>query len=89
MEDCPSLESAAKDDDTIVSCVRYGSVMCSRGSVIPLFIKQIREGKPLTITEPSRRGSCSRYRMLSSWSTNARQGDIFVKGTGLYGQTVS
>ena len=34
-------------------CTRYGNVMCSRGSVIPLFIDQIREGKPLTLTEPS------------------------------------
>ncbi|MBQ7596649.1 MAG: polysaccharide biosynthesis protein, partial [Clostridia bacterium] len=38
---------------TTVCCTRYGNVMCSRGSVIPLFIDQIREGKPLTLTEPS------------------------------------
>lgn len=37
---------------TIVSSVRYGNVMCSRGSVIPLFIQQVKAGKPLTITEP-------------------------------------
>lgn len=40
-------------DKTTVCCTRYGNVMCSRGSVIPLFIDQIREGKPLTLTEPS------------------------------------
>ena len=38
---------------TTICCTRYGNVMCSRGSVIPLFIEQIREGKPLTVTEPT------------------------------------
>lgn len=38
---------------TTICCTRYGNVMCSRGSVIPLFIKQIREGNPITITDPS------------------------------------
>jgi UDP-N-acetylglucosamine 4,6-dehydratase len=37
---------------TIVCCVRYGNVMCSRGSVIPLFIQQLKQGKPLTLTVP-------------------------------------
>jgi UDP-glucose 4-epimerase len=37
---------------TVVSCVRYGNVMSSRGSVIPLFIRQMRAGKPITITDP-------------------------------------
>lgn len=37
---------------TIICCTRYGNVMCSRGSVIPLFIEQIRAGKPVTITNP-------------------------------------
>ena len=37
---------------TIVSCVRYGNVMCSRGSVIPQFMKQILEGVPISITAP-------------------------------------
>ncbi len=68
---------------TTISCVRYGNVMCSRGSVIPLFIKQIREGKPLSLTEPS----MTRF-MLSLPDAidlvdfafqHARQGDIFVK----------
>ena len=38
---------------TTICCTRYGNVMCSRGSVIPLFIDQIRAGQPLTITDPS------------------------------------
>ncbi len=36
-----------------ICCTRYGNVMCSRGSVIPLWIDQIKAGKPLTVTEPS------------------------------------
>ena len=38
---------------TKICCTRYGNVMCSRGSVIPLWIEQIKSGKPITITEPS------------------------------------
>ncbi len=38
--------------DTKICCTRYGNVMCSRGSVIPLWIDQIRNGNPITITEP-------------------------------------
>ena len=38
---------------TSICCTRYGNVMCSRGSVIPLFISQIKEGKELTVTEPT------------------------------------
>ena len=37
---------------TKICCTRYGNVMCSRGSVIPLWIEQIREGNPITLTEP-------------------------------------
>ncbi len=71
------------EEDTIISSVRYGNVMCSRGSVIPLFIKQIKEKKPLTITDPT----MTRF-MLSLKDaidlvmfafSNARQGDIFIK----------
>ena len=38
---------------TKICCTRYGNVMCSRGSVIPLWIDQIRSGNPITLTEPS------------------------------------
>jgi UDP-glucose 4-epimerase len=40
-------------EKTKICCTRYGNVMCSRGSVIPLWIEQIKQGKPITITEPS------------------------------------
>lgn len=42
-----------KAEETTICCTRYGNVMCSRGSVIPLFIDQIRAGKPLTVTDPN------------------------------------
>ena len=38
---------------TVLSCTRYGNVMCSRGSVIPLFIEQIKSNRPITITDPN------------------------------------
>ena len=40
-------------EKTSIMCTRYGNVLASRGSVVPLFINQIKEGKPLTLTEPS------------------------------------
>ena len=40
-------------EKTKICCTRYGNVMCSRGSVIPLWIEQIRAGNPITITEPT------------------------------------
>ena len=39
-------------ESTVICGTRYGNVMCSRGSVIPLFIDQIKEGKPITVTDP-------------------------------------
>jgi UDP-glucose 4-epimerase len=41
-----------RSDATTVCCVRYGNVMCSRGSVIPLFLQQLKKGQPLTATVP-------------------------------------
>ncbi len=43
---------AAERSDTVICCTRYGNVMCSRGSVIPLFIDQIHAGNPITVTNP-------------------------------------
>ena len=42
-----------KSSKTKICCTRYGNVMCSRGSVIPLWIDQIKNGKPITVTDPS------------------------------------
>ena len=41
------------DAKTTICCTRYGNVMCSRGSVIPLFVEQIKAGNPITITDPN------------------------------------
>lgn len=68
---------------TTISCVRYGNVMYSRGSVIPLFIRQIREGQPITLTEPT----MTRFLMPLRDSVSlvlfafehADQGDIFIR----------
>ncbi|OMQ37777.1 polysaccharide biosynthesis protein [Pseudomonas putida] len=54
MEKVMVAKSRGADDDKTVICgTRYGNVMASRGSVIPLFIQQIREGKSLTLTDPN------------------------------------
>lgn len=45
--------AAERGDKTTICCTRYGNVMCSRGSVIPLFIDQIHAGNPITITDPN------------------------------------
>lgn len=68
---------------TVFTGTRYGNVMASRGSVIPLFVKQIKEGKPLTITDPN----MTRFLMSLDDAVdlvlyafnNASQGDIFVQ----------
>ncbi len=70
-------------NSTLICGTRYGNVMCSRGSVIPLFIEQIKAGKPLTITEPS----MTRYIMSLEEAVelvvfafkNAHAGDIMVQ----------
>ena len=70
-------------DKTLICCTRYGNVMCSRGSVIPLFIEQIKEGKPLTVTEPK----MTRFIMSLEEAVdlvlfafeNAKSGDILVQ----------
>ncbi len=70
-------------DSTILSATRYGNVMASRGSVIPLFIKQCKEGKPITVTDPN----MTRFLMSLEESVqlvlfafkNANTGDTFVQ----------
>ena len=71
------------EKDTKVSTVRYGNVMCSRGSVIPLFIKQIKERKPITVTD----AGMTRFllplpeaiKLVLFAFTNAKQGNLFIK----------
>ena len=53
LEERVAVARARNTKDTKICCTRYGNVMCSRGSVIPLWIDQIRAGNPITITEPS------------------------------------
>lgn len=68
---------------TAICCTRYGNVMASRGSVIPLFVEQIKAGLPLTITDPS----MTRFLMNLDEAVdlvlfafnNAQQGDLFVQ----------
>lgn len=68
---------------TTVNCVRYGNVMCSRGSVIPLFMNQIRSGKPVTLTVPSMTRFLMPLResvsLVNFAFENGRQGDLFIK----------
>jgi UDP-glucose 4-epimerase len=68
---------------TVLCATRYGNVMASRGSVIPLFLEQLRTGRPLTVTDPQ----MTRFLMSLDESVdlvfyafqNARPGDIFVQ----------
>lgn len=74
-----TLESA----DTTICCTRYGNVMASRGSVIPLFLDQISEGKDLTVTDPD----MTRFMMTLDDAVdlvlyafrNGKNGDLFVQ----------
>lgn len=53
IEEKVAVAKSRNSRDTKICCTRYGNVMCSRGSVIPLWIDQIRNGNPITVTEPS------------------------------------
>jgi UDP-glucose 4-epimerase len=71
------------EGETVLSATRYGNVMASRGSVIPLFVEQIKAGKPLTITDPN----MTRFLMSLEDSVDlvlhafeyAQQGDTFIQ----------
>ncbi|MDY6003387.1 MAG: polysaccharide biosynthesis protein [Bacilli bacterium] len=71
------------EGDTVLCLTRYGNVMASRGSVIPLFLNQIHEGKPITITNPN----MTRFMMTLDDAVdlvlyafeNGKQGDLFVQ----------
>ena len=70
-------------EGTVLCATRYGNVMASRGSVIPLFLEQLRDGRPLTVTDPN----MTRFLMSLEESVdlvlyafqNAKPGDIFVQ----------
>ena len=72
-----------KDDETTICLTRYGNVMASRGSVIPLFIDQVRHGKPITITDPN----MTRFMMSLDQAVdlvlfafkNGKNGDLFIQ----------
>ena len=72
-----------EDTKTVICGTRYGNVMASRGSVIPLFVDQVREGKPITMTDPA----MTRFMMTLSDAvdlvlyafTHGNNGDIFVQ----------
>ena len=53
IEEKVAVAKSRQTNTTKICCTRYGNVMCSRGSVIPLWIDQIRNGQPITITEPT------------------------------------
>ncbi|MGI6521056.1 MAG: polysaccharide biosynthesis protein [Fermentimonas sp.] len=71
------------DSNTIISCTRYGNVMASRGSVIPLWVDQIKSDKPITVTDPN----MTRYMMTLDDAVDlvlyafehGRNGDLFVQ----------
>ena len=88
---------ASEKSGTVISCTRYGNVMCSRGSIIPLFIEQIKSGKPITITNPD----MTRFLMNLDEAVDlvmfafehAHPGDLFVQKAdastiGVLGQAV-
>jgi len=71
------------ENETVLCATRYGNVMASRGSVIPLFVSQLKEGKPLTVTDPA----MTRFLMSLEDSVDlvlyafkhGKQGDLFVQ----------
>lgn len=84
MEKLMVAKSRTSDNGTTILCgTRYGNVIASRGSVVPLFVNQIKNGQPLTVTDPK----MTRFMMSMGGAIDlvlyafkhARQGDIFVK----------
>ena len=77
------LASARKSDETIICTTRYGNVMASRGSVIPLFVSQLLMKKPITITDPN----MTRFMMSLDEAVelvlyafeNGKSGDTFIQ----------
>ena len=78
-----AVARARNAGETVICCTRYGNVLCSRGSVVPLFIDQIRQGLPMTVTDPN----MTRFVMSLDEAVdlvlfafrNGSAGDIFVQ----------
>ncbi len=78
-----NARTSAQRGGPVICCTRYGNVMCSRGSVIPLFINQIKSGRPITITDPN----MTRFLMNLDEAVdlvkfafeNANPGDLFIQ----------
>ena len=83
IEEKVAVAKSRYSGDTMIACTRYGNVLCSRGSVVPLWISQIKEGNPITITEPK----MTRFIMSLDEAIDlvlyafehGRSGDIFVQ----------
>jgi UDP-glucose 4-epimerase len=83
MEKLAVAKSRVAGDRTVICITRYGNVMASRGSVIPLFVKQIQDGQPLTVTDPQ----MTRFMMTIEGAVDlvlyafaqGRSGDTFVQ----------
>jgi UDP-glucose 4-epimerase len=83
MEKLAVAKSRVAGTRTVICCTRYGNVMASRGSVVPLFIRQIQAGQPLTVTDPQ----MTRFMMsidgavdLVQWAfDHGNPGDVFVQ----------
>lgn len=83
LEERVAVAKSRTTTNTVICCTRYGNVMCSRGSVIPLWIDQIRKGQPITITNPG----MTRFIMSLEEAVNlvlfafenGSTGDIFVQ----------
>lgn len=86
MEKNVIARSSMHKSETILCCTRYGNVMASRGSVIPLFLEQIKHNLPITITNPN----MTRFMMTLDEACdlvfyafeNAKQGDLFIQKSG-------
>ena len=83
MEEKVAIARSRSSGKTRICCTRYGNVMCSRGSVIPLWIDQIRNGNPITLTEPN----MTRFIMSLEEAVdlvlfafeNGESGDLFIQ----------
>jgi UDP-glucose 4-epimerase len=78
-----AISKGLNQNNTVICRTRYGNVMCSRGSVIPLFLSQIKEGKDITVTVPT----MTRFMMTIEDAVelvlfafeHGEQGDLFIK----------